>query len=194
MSLDSTLTESPAPTGQPAPAVFPRLLVGVPLRGGLSLEEHIAIHGPPPATSGRGRRRARERAALLIDEIERSGLLGRGGAAFPTATKMRAVASARRRAIVVVNAAEGEPASRKDRTLLKRLPHLVLDGAILVAEAVGADEMIVCACESAEEGIRSMARAIEERAAAAERAPNVHLTTVPEPLCRRPGVGRWSIT
>ncbi len=179
MSLDSTLTESPAPTGQPAPAVFPRLLVGVPLRGGLSLEEHIAIHGPPPATSGCGRRRTRERAALLIDEIERSGLLGRGGAAFPTATKMRAVASARRRAIVVVNAAEGEPASRKDRTLLKRLPHLVLDGAILVAEAVGADEMIVCACESAEEGIRSMARAIEERAAAAERAPNVHLTTVP---------------
>ena len=66
---------------------------------------------------------------MLIDEIERAGLLGRGGAAFPTATKMRAVADARRRAIVVVNAAEGEPASLKDRTLLESLPHLVLDGA-----------------------------------------------------------------
>ncbi|HTA32520.1 MAG TPA: NADH-ubiquinone oxidoreductase-F iron-sulfur binding region domain-containing protein [Solirubrobacteraceae bacterium] len=179
MSVNSTLTESPAPTGQPAPAALPRLLVGVPLRGALSLEEHIAIHGPLPATSGRGRRRARERAALLIDEIERSGLLGHGGAAFPTATKMQAVASARRRAIVVVNAAEGEPASRKDRTLLERLPHLVLDGAILVAGAVGADEVIVCACESAKEGIESMARAIEERAVAAERAPRVHLNAVP---------------
>ena len=179
MSVNSTLTESPAPTGQPAPAALPRLLVGVPLRGALSLEEHIAIHGPLPATSGRGRRRARERAALLSDEIERSGLLGHGGAAFPTATKMQAVASARRRAIVVVNAAEGEPASRKDRTLLERLPHLVLDGAILVAGAVGADEVIVCACESAKEGIESMARAIEERAVAAERAPRVHLNAVP---------------
>jgi NADH:ubiquinone oxidoreductase subunit F (NADH-binding) len=179
VSVNSTLTESPAPTGQPAPAALPRLLVGVPLRGALSLEEHIAIHGPLPATSGRGRRRARERAALLIDEIERSGLLGHGGAAFPTATKMQAVASARRRAIVVVNAAEGEPASRKDRTLLERLPHLVLDGAILVAGAVGADEVIVCACESAKEGIESMARAIEERAVAAERAPRVHLNAVP---------------
>ena len=179
MSVNSTLTEPPAPAGYPAPAALPRLLAGVPLSGALSLEEHIAIHGPLPAPSGRGRRRARERAALAIDEIERSGLLGHGGAAFPTATKMRAVASARRRAIVVVNAAEGEPASRKDRTLLERLPHLVLDGAILVAEAVGADEVIVCACESAEEGIESIARGIEERAAAAERSPRVHLATVP---------------
>jgi NADH:ubiquinone oxidoreductase subunit F (NADH-binding) len=179
VSVNSTLNESPAPTGQPAPAALPRLLAGVPLRGALSLEEHVAIHGPLPATSGRGRRRARERGALLIDEIERSGLLGHGGAAFQTATKMQAVASARRRAIVVVNAAEGEPASRKDRTLLERLPHLALDGAILVAEAVGADEVIVCACESAEEGIESIARAIEERAVAAERSPRLRLATVP---------------
>jgi NADH:ubiquinone oxidoreductase subunit F (NADH-binding) len=179
VSVNSTLNESPAPTGQPAPALLPRLLAGVPLGGALSLEQHIAIHGPLPAASGRGRRRGRERAALLIDEIERSGLLGHGGAAFPTATKMGAVASARRRAIVVVNAAEGEPASHKDRTLLERLPHLVLDGAILVAEAVDADEVIVCACESAEEGIESMAHAIEERGASAERSPRLHLASVP---------------
>ncbi len=44
---------------------------------------------------------------------------------------------------------------------------------------MGADEVIVCACESAEEGIESMARAIEERAAAAERSPRLHLATVP---------------
>ena len=62
---------------------------------------------------------------------------------FPTATKMRAVAAARGRAVVVVNGAEGEPASLKDRTLLELVPHLVLDGAALAAEAVGADEVIV---------------------------------------------------
>ncbi len=179
MSVSSTLTESLPRTGQRPPAALPRLLAGVPPSGALSLPEHVAIHGPLPATSGRGRRRARERAALLVDEIERSGLLGHGGAAFPTAAKMRAVASDRRRAIVVVNAAEGEPASRKDRTLLETLPHLVLDGGILAAEAVGADEVIVCVCESADAGINGIARAIEERAAAAERSPSVRLTTVP---------------
>jgi NADH:ubiquinone oxidoreductase subunit F (NADH-binding) len=178
-ALNSTLTEPLTATGPRAPAALPRLLAGVPARGAVSLEQHVAIHGPLPVTAGGGRRRARERAALVIDEIDRSGLLGHGGAAFPTATKMRAVASARRRAIVVVNAAEGEPASRKDRTLLHTLPHLVLDGAILAAEAVGADEAIVCACESAAEGIESVARAIEERAAASERSPSLHLATVP---------------
>ena len=49
----------------------------------------------------------------------------------------------------MVNAAEGEPASLKDRTLCQSLPHLVLDGAQLAAQAVGADEVIVCVCESA---------------------------------------------
>ncbi len=176
----STLTEPlPATVQRGAPAL-PRLLAGIPTRGALTLDGHLAIHGPLPASGGRGRRRARERAAMLIDEIERSGLLGHGGAAFPTATKLRAVASARRRALVVVNAAEGEPASLKDRTLLETLPHLVLDGGILAAEAVGADEVIVCACESADEGIESVARAIEERASAGfAQSPRLQLTTVP---------------
>jgi NADH:ubiquinone oxidoreductase subunit F (NADH-binding) len=179
MSPDSTLAEPLTPNGRQAPAALPRLLAGVPQSGALSLDEHAAIHGPLPSTGGRGRRRARERAALLVDEIERAGLLGHGGAAFPTARKMRAVASARRRPIVVVNAAEGEPASHKDRTLINALPHLVLDGAILAAEAVGSDEVIVCACETAQEAAASMARAIEERAAAHGRSPSVDLAIVP---------------
>jgi NADH:ubiquinone oxidoreductase subunit F (NADH-binding) len=179
MSPSSTLTEPLAPTGARAPVALPRLLAGVPHQGALTLEAHVEIHGCPPATRGHGRRRARERAAMLLDEIELSGLRGHGGAAFPTATKMRAVAGARRRAIVIVNAAEGEPASRKDRTLLQRLPHLVLDGAVLAAEAVGADEVIVCACESAGEAVASVALAIEERAAATGGSPSLHLEMVP---------------
>jgi NADH:ubiquinone oxidoreductase subunit F (NADH-binding) len=192
----STMTEAPPLTQPQVAPALPRLLAGIPAHGAMTLEEHLTVHGQPPLVNGHGRRRDRERATRLIDEIERSGLLGRGGATFPTATKMRAVAGSRGRAIVVANAAEGEPASLKDRMLLERLPHLVLDGGILAAQAVGADEVIVSVCESADASVESMARAIQERrqmpgpqghttrmarSAAlphSEQLPRVHLNTV----------------
>src|ERR1019366_7897179 len=164
------------------PPALPRLLAGIRPHGAMAVEEHLALHGPLPLGRGGPRRQLRERAAMLIDEIERAGLLGRGGAAFPTATKMRAVADARGRAIVVANAAEGEPASLKDRTLLETLPHLVLDGAVIAAEAVGADEVIVCVCETAGQSIEAVEHAIAERSRSSELAagsPKVRLATVP---------------
>jgi NADH:ubiquinone oxidoreductase subunit F (NADH-binding) len=182
----STLAESPPVTQQRSPAApaLPRLLAGISPHGAMTLEEHLSIHGQPPLAREQGRRRERNRTAVLIDEIEHAGLLGRGGAAFPTATKMRAVTSSRGRAIVVANAAEGEPASLKDRTLLEALPHLVLDGAVLAAQAVGADEAIVCVCESADASIESIEQALEERLmasdyAAFDRSTRLHLTSVP---------------
>jgi NADH:ubiquinone oxidoreductase subunit F (NADH-binding) len=163
-----------------APAL-PRLLAGVHPRRSLTLAEHLAVHGSAPPVRGGHRRRDREHAELLIGEIERAGLLGRGGAGFPTAIKLRAAAGSRGRAIVLANAAEGEPASLKDRTLLELTPQLILDGATLAAEAVGGDQVIVCVCDSAHAGAQSVARAIEERAAhpIAKRSPRVRLQTVP---------------
>jgi NADH:ubiquinone oxidoreductase subunit F (NADH-binding) len=77
----------------------------------------------------------------LLGEIDLSGLLGRGGAAFPLAIKVRTVRDNGRRcggAIVVANGEEGEPASIKDRWLLRHRPHLVLDGLRLAARMVEA--------------------------------------------------------
>lgn len=164
-----------------APSSLPRLLAGVHPHGALTLDEHLWVHGPLPVLGGGLRRRDRGHAAMLIDEVDRSGLLGRGGAEFPTATKMRAVAGGRRRAIVIANAAEGEPASLKDRTLLEMAPHLVLDGAAAAAEAVGADEVIVCVCEAAGDAVSSVGEAIEERGTqlASGHPPRLHLRTVP---------------
>lgn len=142
---------------------LPRLLAGIPPDGALTLAQHLDVHGPLPDAGGGRRRRRRERAEGLRDEVERAGLLGRGGAAFPTAVKMRAVASARGRAIVVANAAEGEPASLKDRTLVEALPHLVLDGAAVAAEAVDAREAIVCVCASAPHALAAVEQALLER-------------------------------
>jgi NADH:ubiquinone oxidoreductase subunit F (NADH-binding) len=183
-SSPSAVTEAaPGAAGQ-APAALPRLLAGIPSQGAMQLEEHIDRHGPLPHLAGRGRDHGRERAGAMIDEIERSGLLGRGGAAFPAATKMRAVAGARGRAIVVVNGAEREPASLKDRTLMEMLPHLVLDGAILAARAVAGDEVIVCVCESDRGSAQSIALAIEQRERSSAslgdgHPPRLRLVTVP---------------
>src|SRR5882762_7410892 len=85
------------------------------------LSEHVRRTGQLPWQGPGGR---------LIGLSERAGLTGRGGAGFPTWRKLAAVA--------IGNGAEGEPASAKDRTLLTRTPHLVLDGLQLAAEAVGA--------------------------------------------------------
>lgn len=151
-------------------ATLPRLLLGIDPQSALSLQDHLAVHGPMPGRQTGARRRFGRRSDLgggLVDELERAGLRGRGGASFPTATKLRAAMAAGGRPIVVVNATEGEPASMKDRLLLQSLPHLVLDGAVLVAQALGAREAIVCVCETNAD-LPSVQHAISERRALEE--------------------------
>jgi NADH:ubiquinone oxidoreductase subunit F (NADH-binding) len=143
---------------RPGPAGLPRLLAGLDGSGEpMSLADHEHVHGQLPQLA----------PLELIEAVERSGLRGRGGADFPTARKLRAVASAggRGRAgpVVVVNGSETEPASDKDRLLLSRLPQLVLDGAVLAAEAVGAHELLVRVAERSTGTLRSLDQAISMR-------------------------------
>ncbi|PWD43183.1 NADH dehydrogenase subunit F [Gordonia paraffinivorans] len=83
-------------------------------------------------------------AEAILHELELSGLRGRGGAGFPVFRKWSTVAGAPGECVVVANGHEGEPASSKDRWLLTRRPHLVLDGLLIAAATVGASEAIVC--------------------------------------------------
>ena len=138
---------SPADAG---PAGLPRLLPRVPVR---SLRAHDERYGP-----------ARLRGEALVAEVERSGLTGRGGAAFPAGRKLRSVGerAGGRGAVVVANGMESEPASAKDAALLARAPHLVLDGIALAAAAVGADR--ACLCVGRPEQAAALSGAVAERA------------------------------
>ncbi len=178
----SLAKRSTGPDGPPAG--LPRLLAGIPARGALTLADHLALHGPLPSLLGSPPSRGRRGSSALLDLVEASGLRGRGGAGFPLATKLRAVAGASRppfggRPVVVVNGAEGEPASAKDRTLLRCLPHLVLDGALLAAAAVGAHEVLLGVCESAPAALDACALALAERGAPRRGEPSVQLVAVP---------------
>jgi formate dehydrogenase/NADH-quinone oxidoreductase subunit F len=80
----------------------------------------------------------------LLAELKASGLRGLGGAGFPTAAKWEIVRGAPGAPkYVVCNADESEPGTFKDRAILEQAPHLVLEGMMLAARVVGAEEGIV---------------------------------------------------
>jgi len=144
-----------------------RLTAGLDRMPRLDLDAHRDIFGPLPRLS----------AADLISMAESVDLRGYGGAAFPFARKIKAVLDSALAddcpTMVVVNATEGEPGSWKDKMLLIRSPYLVLSGAALAAEAIGAEEIIVGvagdelanssveAAIAAEPGLRRIARVAE---------------------------------
>jgi NADH:ubiquinone oxidoreductase subunit F (NADH-binding) len=86
-------------------------------------------------------------AETLLGRIEAAGLRGRGGAGFPLARKLCAVRDAGQAAglapVAVANGEEGEPGSVKDRYLLRRRPHDILDGLLIASQAVGAGRAYV---------------------------------------------------
>ncbi|HVU72083.1 MAG TPA: NADH-ubiquinone oxidoreductase-F iron-sulfur binding region domain-containing protein [Mycobacteriales bacterium] len=144
---------------EPRPPAWPaRLLADLPAQGALSYADHVARHGALTLP------RKKDERAGLIDEVERSGLLGRGGAGFPIGRKLRTVSAGKGKPVVVANGAEGEPASHKDALLLSRAPHLVLDGIQLAAASIEASDahLVVHRGSAAATAVR---RAVSERPA-----------------------------
>ena len=154
MTQDPTISENIGVTGRPVSGTPVRRLTAGwhQTRGPASLRQHLARYGGLPNLGGQ-----------LIAMVTMAGLTGRGGAAFPTGTKLRAVAVGRGPKVVVANGMEGEPASEKDQALLARSPHLVLDGAVLAAEAIGADTVHICLERPRYQQIDEVAHAISER-------------------------------
>jgi NADH:ubiquinone oxidoreductase subunit F (NADH-binding) len=144
---------------------FPRLLAGLTPGATMSFANHELIHGRLDLAPVR---RTSVQHPLIV-ELELAGLRGYGGAGFPTATKLAAVAAQKSRPVVVVNATEGEPLSGKDVLLLRHVPHLVLDGAIALALALRSDQIFVAFDVAVPGTRRALERAIGERPEAGRR-------------------------
>lgn len=142
-------------------------------RGAATLAAHRDLWGALPD----------DRTAILT-AIEESDLRGRGGGQFPTARKIRAVREAAARSgqqsVVVVNASESEPASRKDDTLVRLRPHLVLDGAALAARAVAAPLVIIRLHGGRAAQRRSLQHALSERFRARLADPMFRVSVGPD--------------
>jgi NADH:ubiquinone oxidoreductase subunit F (NADH-binding) len=136
----------------------------LPLEPIVSLADYEKIGG------GRGLDAARRLGPTgVIEELSAAGLRGRGGAGFPTGQKwdtVRSYASAEIPATVVVNGAEGEPGSFKDRVLLRTNPYAVVEGALIAAGVVGAVQVVIAVKHSFANEARALQRAIGEVVAA----------------------------
>ncbi|MEQ1698849.1 MAG: SLBB domain-containing protein, partial [Ilumatobacteraceae bacterium] len=125
-----------------------------------SLGQYLAAGG------GAGLRAARAVSpGTVIEELDESGLRGRGGAGFPTGVKWRTVrsfASPLLHTTVVVNAAEGEPGTFKDRTILRRNAYAVLEGALIAAHAVDAKSIVIATKATFTRELRCLRIAIDE--------------------------------
>jgi NADH:ubiquinone oxidoreductase subunit F (NADH-binding) len=141
-----------------------------PGAGGEEMAGHAVRWGHLPDLDGAGVR------ALVRD----SRLDGRGGGGFPLIRKVETARLSPGRPMLIINASESEPASRKDRALCHYRPHLVLDGASLLARALGVDEIVVHAHRGGASPSGSLSLAIPYRAAARLADPIWRLSEGPD--------------
>ncbi len=154
--MNMETTQAPTIKLGTTPGCEPRMLGPNPGQGREDLAAYRGLGGYRPLAG----------ADELLAEVESSGLLGRGGAAFPLAVKLRTVRDNGRvmagaeGTTVVANGEEGEPASIKDRWLLRNRPHMVLDGLRLAAAVVEARRAYVYVSDA--DSARSVEAALSE--------------------------------
>lgn len=153
-----------------------RVLDPAPVR---SLDDHRAVGGLTALANARS-----VEPEAVISTVTDAGLRGRGGAGFPAGRKWTTVAtnaaSSPFKPTIVVNAAEGEPGTFGDRTLIRRNPYRVIEGALIAAHAIGAGAIAVVTKES----FTTERQLLEVAAAdftASELAGSVDILVVPGP-------------
>ena len=142
------------------------------------MEPHLLLPPAPFETvdaytdAGGGRALVAARANggdWVLEQLDRAGVRGRGGAGFPAATKWGSVRAGGQDLgdrYVVANGAEGEPGTFKDRPLLRANPYQVIEGLSIAATVVDAREAFIAVKASFEPEIAALRRALEQMAAA----------------------------
>lgn len=117
---------------------------------------------------GRGGYEALARAIRMpaedvVKQVSDAGLRGRGGAGFPTGKKWAFTREAPEQPrYLIMNGGEDEPGSKKDRVLMENLPHLVIEGVIISAYAIGAEKAYLYINAQYETALKSMTDALTE--------------------------------
>jgi NADH-quinone oxidoreductase subunit F len=99
----------------------------------------------------------------LIEEVKASNIRGRGGAGFPTGLKLSFIPKdSPKPKYVVCNADESEPSTFKDREIIERLPHMLVEGCLIAAHAIGANHAFIYIRGEFYEPAMVLMRAVEE--------------------------------
>jgi NADH-quinone oxidoreductase subunit F len=99
----------------------------------------------------------------IVQEILKSGLRGRGGGGFPTGRKWEAARIQKNaKKYVICNADEGDPGAFMNRSVMEGNPHSVLEGLMIAARAIGADETLIYVRTEYPFAVARMRRAVED--------------------------------
>jgi NADH:ubiquinone oxidoreductase subunit F (NADH-binding) len=110
----------------------------------------------------------------IVKQVSDAGLRGRGGAGFPTGKKWELTREAPEQTrYLILNGGEDEPGSKKDRVLMENVPHLVIEGVILSAYAIGAEKAYLYINAQYETAIKRIADALSEAKSEAYWGENI---------------------
>ena len=127
----------------------------------------------------------------LIEIVKKSGLRGRGGAGFPTGMKWGFLAKNDKPRYLCVNADEGEPGTYKDRLIMERDPHQLVEGCIISSYAINCKTCYIYIRGEFHESIAVMQRAVDEAYAAGLLGRNILGTGVDLDIYIHSGAGSY---
>jgi NADH-quinone oxidoreductase subunit F len=116
----------------------------------------------------------------IVQEVTKSGLRGRGGGGFPTGRKWEAArVQSNPKKYVICNADEGDPGAFMNRSVMEGNPHSVLEGLMIAARAIGADETLIYVRTEYPLAVKRMRQAVKDAEAKGFLGKNVFGTGQP---------------
>ncbi|TGN11878.1 NADH-quinone oxidoreductase subunit NuoF [Leptospira ilyithenensis] len=109
----------------------------------------------------------------IINDVKTSGLRGRGGAGFPTGNKWSFIPKTDKPKYLICNADEGEPGTFKDRLLIEKLPHMLIEGMVIAAKAIDCHQGYIYIRGEFNKGIDVVETAVNEAYAAGLLGKNI---------------------